>query len=124
MAQLGKLMENLPLTSKPWKLKIGRELNRGAYGVVYEGTLAGQQVAVKGVHQSHLEAEGGENASRRFCDECERLKKLEHPHVISKWYTTYVADIHTCRTIDRATVRSFPVCSPYWITHVYRKGDS
>ena len=84
---LGNLIDNVPLMNKPSKLKIGHELNRGAYGVVYEGTLAGQQVAVKGVHESHLKAEGGEKASRRFCDECERLKKLEHPHVISKWYT-------------------------------------
>ena len=96
MAEVGKLIESLPLPPKPSKLKIGRELNRGAYGVLYEGTLAGQQVAVKGVHESLLKAEGGENASRRFCEECERLKEHEHPHIISKWYTTYVANIHTC----------------------------
>ena len=83
MAQVGKLIERLPLATKPTNLKIGRELNRGAYGVVYEGTLAGQQVAVKGVHKL-MEAEGGENALRSFCWECERLKELEHPHIISE----------------------------------------
>ena len=84
MAQVEKLPERLPLTPKPWKLKIGRELNRGAYGVVYEGAFAGQQVAVKGVHKLLLEAKGGENPLRNFCEECERLKELEHPHVISE----------------------------------------
>ena len=89
MAQLWKLIDNLPLTPKPSNLKIGRELNRGAYGVVHEGTIDEQQVAVKGVHKLLLEAEGGENALRSFCDECERLKTLDHPHVISEltlWY--------------------------------------
>ena len=81
---LGNLIENIPLMIKPSKLKIGRELNRGAHGVVYEGVFAGQQVAVKGVHKMLLEAEGGENALRRFCEECERLKELEHPYVISE----------------------------------------
>ena len=84
MAQVGKLIERLPLTNKPTNLRIGRELNRGAYGVVYEGTLASQQIAVKVVHKLLMEAEGGENALRSFCQECERLKELEHPHVISE----------------------------------------
>ena len=84
MAQLGKLIERLPLTTKPTNLRIGRELNRGAYGIVHEGTFAGQQVAVKGVHKLLMEAEGGENALRSFCQECEKLKELEHPHVISE----------------------------------------
>ena len=84
MAQVVKLLERLPLTTKPSKLKIGRELNRGWYGVVYEGVFAGQQVAVKGVHKLLLEAEGGENPLWNFCEECERLKELEHPHVISE----------------------------------------
>ena len=51
---------------------------------MYEGVFARQQVAVKGVHKLLLEAEGGENPLRNFCEECERLKELEHPHVISE----------------------------------------
>ena len=51
---------------------------------MYEGKLASQQVAVKLVHESLLKDEGGENASRRFCEEFERLKEHEHPHIISK----------------------------------------
>ena len=84
MSQIGKLIANLPLTIKPSKLKIGRELNRGAYGYVHEGVLAGRPVAVKGIHNLLLEADGGENALRSFCEECERLETLEHPHVISE----------------------------------------
>lgn len=61
------------------------ELNRGSFGVVYEGVFAAQQVAVKGVHKLLLEAEGGENALHSFCEECKRLKNVEHPHVISEW---------------------------------------
>ena len=84
MAQLGKLIERLPLTTKPANLRIRHELNRGAYGVVYEGTLAGQQVAVKGIHKLLMEADEGENALHNFFKECERLRALDHPHVISE----------------------------------------
>ena len=84
MAHLRKVIERLPLAIKPANLKIGRELNRGAYGVVHEGVFAGQKVAVKGIHKLLLEADGGENPLHGFCEECERLEELDHPHVISE----------------------------------------
>ena len=84
MAQLRRLIDSLPLTNKSPKLKIGREVARGAYGVVHEGTFDDKPVAVKEVHKLLLEAEGGENSLNNFFEECERLKTLDHPHVISE----------------------------------------
>lgn len=84
MVLLKKMLDRLRLPIRPPNLVIQRELNRGAYGVVHEGVFAGQPVAVKEVHKLLLEAEGGENILRSFCEECERIKELEHPHVISE----------------------------------------
>ena len=84
MAQLGRLIDRLPLPIRPPNLKIRGEINRGAYGVVYEGVYNGLPVAVKGLHKLLQEAAGGENAQRNFCEECERLQELDHPHVISE----------------------------------------
>ena len=83
-AERKKFIDGLPWPIKPSKLKIGREINRGAYGVVYEGTFSDQPVAIKCVHKLLLEAEGGENALRSFSQECRRLQELDHPHVISE----------------------------------------
>ena len=96
MAQLKKTLDGLHLPIKPPNLMIEDELNRGAFGVVYEGVLAGQQVAVKGVHKLLLEAEGGENALHSFCEECKRIKNVEHPHVISEWNQYYSIIYYTC----------------------------
>ena len=85
MAQLGKLMEILSLPTPPKNFKMGNELNRGAWGTVHEGQLDGESVAVKKIHQLLKDAEGGENAVRSFFQECERLKGLDHPHVISEY---------------------------------------
>ena len=73
-----------PLPIVPPNLKIGREIGRGAYGTVNEGQLEGQTIAVKYVHQLFTNANGGECQLRNFFDECERLKTVDHPHVISE----------------------------------------
>ena len=80
---LERLIERLP--SIPWKLKIGREIDRGAWGVVHEGKLSGEPVAVKKMHQMLVKgSEDGGLALRNFFDECKRLKDLDHPNVISE----------------------------------------
>ena len=84
MAQLVKLFDRLPLPIRQPNLKIRGEINRGAFGVVYEGLFDGQPVAVKGLHRLLQDAAGGENALRTFCQECKRLQDLDHPHVISE----------------------------------------
>ena len=84
MARLPKLLEKLPLPIKPPNLEFGDELNRGAYGVVYEGVFDGHTVAVKVLHKALWEAVGGDKALHSFCEECGRLKELDHPHVISE----------------------------------------
>ena len=87
MAQLalGELIERLPLPIVPSNLKIGREVDRGAWGAVHEGQLGGMAVAVKRVHKLLHEAENGARALCSFYRECERLKGLDHPHVISEY---------------------------------------
>ena len=85
MAQLRMLIEMLPLPSVPQNLKIGDEIDRGAWGAVYKGELDGELVAVKCVNQLLKEAEEGDNAVRNFFDECERLRTINHDHVISEW---------------------------------------
>ena len=78
-------MEILPLPIPPTNFKIGRELNRGAWGTVHEGQLDGELVAVKKLHDALKDAEDGDNTVISFFDECERLKGLDHPHVISEY---------------------------------------
>ena len=85
MAQLRKPKKILSLPTPPTNLKIGRELNRGAWGTVHEGQLDGESVAVKNIHQLLKDAEDGDNVVRSFFHECERLKGLDHPHVISEY---------------------------------------
>ena len=73
---------------KPRNLKIGAELNRGAWGAVYNGNLERQAVAVKRIHEL-LHQEVGEKDRRKlfqdFAEECKRLQALSHPHVVGKW---------------------------------------
>ena len=52
---------------------------------MYEGQLDGEPVVVKTVRQLLKNAEHGDNAVRIFFDECERLKGLDHPHVIGEY---------------------------------------
>ena len=85
MAQLVRLIEGLPLRTVPPNLKIGSLIDRGAYGTVHEGELDGESVAVKNIHVELKDAEGGDNAVRSFFDECERLRTINHDHVISEW---------------------------------------
>ena len=74
---------------KPATLTIGREINRGAWGTVYEGELNGQPVAVKKVHKLLLEAEGAEeDVIRSFHRECQLLEKANHPNIV-KFYGAY-----------------------------------
>ena len=91
MAQLGKLIERLPLPIVPPNLKIGREIDRGAWGAVHEGQFEGTSVAIKKIHDALKDAENGDNAVRSFFEECERLKTVDHPHVISEYSFTTIS---------------------------------
>ena len=82
---MGKLIERLPLPIVPPNLRIGREIGRGAWGTVHEGQLDGQPVAVKKIHDVLKDAEDGDSAEQSFFEECERLKTVDHPHVISEY---------------------------------------
>ena len=73
--------------NKPPDLKIGDELNRGAWGVVYNADLGGRSVAVKRIHDL-LQQDVGEEERKKlldeFRDECKRLQTLHHPHIVGK----------------------------------------
>ena len=74
---------------KPATLTIGREINRCAWGTVYEGELNDQPVAVKKVHKLLLQAEGTEESLiRSFHRECQLLEKANHPNIV-KFYGAY-----------------------------------
>ena len=77
---------------KPPGLTIGKEINRGAWGTVYEGDLNGQPVAVKKIHNALLEGAETEGTTESvledFHRECMLLKKADHRNVV-KFYGAY-----------------------------------
>ena len=74
-------------SSPPSNLSISdqEEIDRGAYGSVYPGELAGIPVAVKRIHPTLLQAESeqGRRVRQDFKAECQRLKDIgDHPNVV------------------------------------------
>ena len=71
---------------KPPSLVIGEEIDRGAYGVVLDGTFEGRRVAIKKVHKILTEAadtdEEVEKLIRDFKRETDMMKSIRHPHVV------------------------------------------
>ena len=72
---------------KPPFLKIGKEINRGSYGAVYEGRLGleGRSVAVKRLHRILQESSHDERTTAlfdKFKKECILLEKAENDHVV------------------------------------------
>ena len=71
---------------KPPSLVIGKEIDRGAYGVVLEGTFEGRRVAIKKVHKiltdTAVTDEEVERLIRDFKKETDMLKSIRHPHVV------------------------------------------
>ena len=74
-------------TPRPVQLHIGKEIGRGSYGEILEGTLGTRPVAIKRLHrmlrdfaaqtQEALEAILGS-----FRRECELLEKARSPHIV------------------------------------------
>ena len=84
MAQIGA-PPTLP--NKPPNLRVGDELNRGAWGGVYNGKLERRPVAVKRIHELLHQGHDEEELRKEFEDfreECEKLQALSHPHVFGK----------------------------------------
>ena len=78
----------------PPSLKVGEELNRGAYGTVHAGEFNGRPVAIKKIHVLLLEAakgdkQSGEKIIENFEKECRLLETLEHPHIVGFWGAFY-----------------------------------
>ena len=74
-------------SSPPSDLRIfdQKEIDRGSYGSVYPGELAGRPIAVKRIHPLLLEAEAeqGQRVRQEFQEECQRMKDIgDHPNVV------------------------------------------
>ena len=72
---------------RPDALKVGDEISRGAYGVVYRGILGRRPVAIKKIHQLLLDcakerSEELEETLKRFRDECELMEAAKHTNVV------------------------------------------
>ena len=68
-------------------VKIGKEIGRGAFGHVHEGTYQGRPVAIKRIHRLLLEQASYrgvnyDHVRREFLKECEILCYLIHPHIV------------------------------------------
>jgi serine/threonine protein kinase len=58
------------------ELELGRQLGKGAFGVVHVATIGGTDVAVKTL------SSGGAEMQRKFLIEARLLSALAHPHVV------------------------------------------
>ena len=85
MSRKEKLLLELYKPS-PSSLVIGKEIDRGAYGVVLDGTFEGRRVAIKKVHKILTEAadtdEEVEKLIRDFKKETDMMKSIRHTHVV------------------------------------------
>ena len=81
-----KKPENVCMANKkdfepiPPSLKIGKEVSRGSFGVVFLATLDKKPVAVKQFHEVLLSADSV--PLQNFKRECEQLKRLNHPNIV------------------------------------------
>ena len=83
MADVESFSRHFP--PKPPLLKVGKEINRGAYGTVYEGEINGKHVAVKKLHRVLLESslqQGATTILDNFKKECALLEKADNVHVV------------------------------------------
>jgi serine/threonine protein kinase len=60
------------------ELETNKEIARGSFGVVYQGTFRGTEVAIKKLIQQHFSPE----QMKDFLDETNMMKKLHHPNVV------------------------------------------
>ena len=71
---------------KPQDLRLGEEINRGAYGVVHKGVLGDRPVAVKKIHKFMCNEDRSNDELKRaitgFKKEADMLETVQHPHVV------------------------------------------
>ena len=81
---------------KPPSLKVGKIINRGGFGTVYEGEMKGYPVAVKKIHRFLEEAAHNEGMALfdKFKNECALLEKAEHVHVVQFYGAYYDEESH------------------------------
>ena len=83
---MGDLFSKL-FAPRPDSLKVGPEINRGSYGVVFRGRLGARPVAIKKVHELLVDCaksmrEDPATILTDFRRECELMEAAQHPHVV------------------------------------------
>ena len=86
LIKMGQVFSNI-FSPRPDQLRKGKEIGRGAYGDVIEGTLGTRPVAIKGIHQIfHDYAEQNrellEDILVKFRNECDLLERAKSPHIV------------------------------------------
>ena len=60
----------------------GRELGRGAYGLIFEVDYQGSLCAAKKVHLKNVSQDELRKMKEKFIKECQIWKSLRHPHIV------------------------------------------
>ena len=83
---MGQLFSRL-FSPRPDQLRKGKEIGRGSYGDVIEGTLGTRPVAIKRIHQIFCDCaeqnrELLEDILVKFRNECDLLGRAKNPHIV------------------------------------------
>ena len=83
---MGQLFSRF-FSPRPDQLRKGKEIGRGSYGDVIEGTLGTRPVAIKRIHQifrdyAEENRELLEDILVKFRNECDLLERAKSPHIV------------------------------------------
>ena len=83
---MGQLFSRI-FSPRPDQLRKGKEIGRGSYGDVIEGTVGTRPVAIKRIHQifrdcAEQNRELLEDILVNFRNECDLLERAKSPHIV------------------------------------------
>ena len=80
------------LASQPTSLKIGKEIKRGPFGVVYDGELNGKPVAVRKMYPLPLRGKEHSGLTSQIVEEALLMKQLNHARIVKFMEVYYSKD--------------------------------